>query len=249
MATLGLSWALAQTVEGALNVSREAALAAFDDNIQPLALLACEKFGATLAISTFTQRKIEAMLRKQAATPVQKFFQVKIGYAKGGAIGALSTSSGGIRFLCLASALVSGSSNFDAAIALESMIRDTAEDKAMSPTLYQLKDLLDVLEPRLNRARFLDEVAGYQALFLDSQQNTRSTAMVVPSPPAIQTMVEIFREFARIGTADAQSLKITVGAFAPWVAAFARWSTEVPPIVSDDQGHIIIDQPHSQVTL
>jgi hypothetical protein len=110
------------------------------------------------------------MLRKQAATPIQKFLHAKIGYAKGGSIGALSNSSGGIRFLCLASALISGSSNFDAAIALESMIRDTAEDKAMSPTLYQLKDLLDVLEPRLNRARFLDEVAGYRALLLDSQQ-------------------------------------------------------------------------------
>jgi hypothetical protein len=249
MASLGLSWALAQTVDGALKLSREAALAASDDNVQPLALLACEKFGATLAISSFTQRKVEAMLRKQAATPIQKFLHAKIGYAKGGSIGALSNSSGGIRFLCLASALISGSSNFDAAIALEGMIRDTAEDKAMSPTLYQLKDLLDVLEPMLNRARFLDEVAGYWALLKDPQQILRSTEMVVPSPPAIQMMVESFRELARIGPADAQSLKLTVGPFAPWVAAFARWSIEVPPVVSDDQGHTFIDQPHSQVTI
>ena len=73
--------------------------------------------------------------------------------------------------------------------------------------------------------------------------------MVVPSPPAIQMMVESFRELARIGPADAQSLKLTVGLFAPWVAAFARWSIEVPPVVSDDQGHIFIDQPHSEVTI
>ena len=215
MASLGLSWALAQTVDGALKLSREAALAASDDNVQPLALLACEKFGATLAISSFTQRKIEAMLRKQAVTPIQKFLRARIGYAKGGSIAALSNSAGGIRFLCLASALVSGSSNFDAAIALESMIRDTAEDKAVSPTLYQLKDLLEILEPKLNRACFLDEVAGYHALLSDSQQLPQLAAMVVPSPPAIQMLVESFREIARIGTADALSPKLTVGPFAP----------------------------------
>ena len=61
--------------------------------------------------------------------------------------------------------------------------------------------------------------------------------------------MESFRELARIGPADAQSLKLTVGPFAPWVAAFARWSIEVPPVVSDDQGHTFIDQPHSQVTI
>ena len=222
MVSLGVSWALAQTVDGVLQLSREAALAASKDNVQPLALLTCEKFGATLAISSFTQRKIEAKLRKQAATPVQKFLLAKIGYAKGGSIDALSNSSGGIRFLCLASALISGSSNFDAAIALENMIRDTAEDKAMIPTLYQLKDLLEILEPRLKRACFLDEVAGYHALLSDSQQLSQLAAMVVPSPPAIQMLVESFRELARIGTADALSLKLTVGPFAPWISAFAR---------------------------
>jgi hypothetical protein len=240
---------LSQTVDGALKVSRDAALAASDDNIQTLALFSCERFGATLAISSFRQRKIEAMVRKQAVSPVQKFLLAKIGYAKGGSIDALSKSAEGIPFLSLASALVSASNNFDAATALAKMVRDTAEDKALSPTVYQLKDLLDVLEPRLNRARFLDEVAGYQALILRSQNQAGTANIAVPSPEAIQTIVESFRELYRLGNADARSLKFAVGPFAAWVSAFARWSIEVPPLICDDQSQAIVDQPDSKVTI
>ena len=236
-------------MDGALKVSRDAALAASDDNVQTLALLACERFGATLAISSFTQRKIEAMVRKQAASPVQKFLLAKIGYAKGGSIDALSKSAEGIRFLSLASALISASNNFDAATALVKMVSDTAEDKALSPTVYQLKDLLDVLEPRLNRARFLDEVAGYQALILRSQNQAGTGNIAVPSPEAIQTIVESFRELSRLGNADTRSLKFTVGPFAAWVSAFARWSVEVPPLICDDQSQAIVDQPDTKVTI
>jgi hypothetical protein len=56
MASLGLSWDLAQTVDGALKLSREAALATSNDNVQPLALLACEKL-APLLQSLVSPRK------------------------------------------------------------------------------------------------------------------------------------------------------------------------------------------------
>jgi hypothetical protein len=165
MSHIAASWALAQTVDGALKLSRDAAIAASDDNVQAIALLACERFGATLAISKLTRTKIEAMIRQQAMSPFQKFLQAKIGYSKGGSINALSKSSEGVRFLSLASALISTSNNFDAATALEKMVKETAEDKELSPTVYQLKDLLDILESRLNKVRFLDEVVGFQSLF------------------------------------------------------------------------------------
>jgi hypothetical protein len=250
MSHIAASWALAQTVDGALKLSRDAAIAASDDNVQAIALLACERFGATLAISELTRTKIEAMIRQQATSPLQKFLLAKIGYSKGGSINALSKSSAGIRFLSLASALISTSNNFDAATALEKMLKDTAEDKELSPTVYQLKDLLDILEPRLNKARFLDEVVGFQSLFFKITSQALTSNIAVPSPEAIYELVKGFRELSRLGDEDARSLKITVGPFAAWVSAFARWSVEVPPQIhykSEDAA--IIDQPDSKVTI
>jgi hypothetical protein len=250
MSHIAASWALAQTVDGALKLSRDAAIAASDDNVQAIALLACERFGATLAISTLTRTKIEAMIRQQATKPFQKFLLAKIGYSKGGSIDVLSKSAEGIRFLSFASALISTHNNFDAATALGNMVRDTAEDKELSPTVYQLKDLLDVLEPRLNRARFLDEVAGFQSLLFQVTNQAVAPNIAVPSPEAIYELVKSFRELSRLGDEDTRSLKITVGPFAAWVSAFARWSVEVPPRIHYETEDVaIIDQPDSKVTI
>ncbi|EXJ71074.1 uncharacterized protein A1O5_06067 [Cladophialophora psammophila CBS 110553] len=248
MSPIGVSWALAQTVDGALKISRDAVLVASGDNIQPFTLTVCEKFGATLAISSLTQTKIEDMLRKQAKSPVQKFWAAKIGWAKGDSVDLLSHSVEGIRFLSLAAALVSSCSKFDAATALARMIRDTAEDKALSPSIFQLKDLLDVLEPRLNQSRFLDVVLGYQALLPQLHTRLHDNA-AVPSAEAIQKIVDNFRELSRVGPADVRSLKITVGPFAAWVSGFAHWCVEVPPMICDEHGAVILDQPNPQVTI
>lgn len=185
MAPVAASWAIAQTVDGALKMSRDAVIAASSDNVQPLALLACEKFGATLAVSTLTRRKIETMIRQQTATPVTKYLLAKIGYAKGGSIDVLAKSSEGLRFLSLASALISTCTTFDAATALEKMVKATAEDKELSPTAYQLKDLLEVLEPSLNKARFLDEVVGFQDLFFRVTDQSLAANIAVPDSVAI----------------------------------------------------------------
>jgi hypothetical protein len=47
---LALQWSLQETTSSALSVARGVMRAATSDNIQALALLACERFGATLAL-------------------------------------------------------------------------------------------------------------------------------------------------------------------------------------------------------
>jgi hypothetical protein len=250
MSGVTASWALAQTVDGAFKIARDALIAASNDNIQAPALVSCERFGATLAISTLTRTKIEAMIRQQSKTPLQNFLLAKIGYAKGTSVDAISKTGEGIRFLSLATALIATSNTFDAARALEKMINDTAEDKELSPGMYQLKDILDVLEPRLNRARFLDEVVGFQSLFLPVANKALTADIAMPGPEAICELVKSFRELSRIGDEETQSLKISVGPFAAWVSAFARWSVEVPPrIYYETEEALIIDQPGSQVRI
>jgi hypothetical protein len=253
MTHVAVSWAFAQTVDGVLQVTRDAALAASGDNVQPIALLACERFGATLAISSLTRHKIEAMIRQQAKSPVHKFLLAKIGYARGGSIDVLSKSTEGIRFLSLAAALISTESTFDAATALEKMVKVTAEDRELVPTVYQLKDLLDVLEPALNKARFLDEVVGYQTLFFNVTNKALTANIAIPSPEAIYELVKSFGELSRLGSEDTRSLKITVGQFAPWVSAIANWSTEVPPRIyyqpKDEVIKTILDQQDSTIVI
>lgn len=101
-----------------------------------------------------------------------------------------------------------------------------------------MKDVLDVLEPRLNRVRFLDGVAGYQALIDQSSDKTGRTNIHVPSAEAIQKIMNSFRELCRLGDMDAQGLKITTGRCAAGVSAFARWSAEVPPVICDNRGQV-----------
>jgi hypothetical protein len=50
--------------------------------------------------------------------------------------------------------------NLDTSTTLAKLICKTVVNKQLTPTVYQLKDVLDVLEPRLNKASFLDLIAG-----------------------------------------------------------------------------------------
>ena len=45
-----LVWSLDSTTTKTISVAKDVLHAATSDNVQPLALIACEKFGATLAI-------------------------------------------------------------------------------------------------------------------------------------------------------------------------------------------------------
>lgn len=53
------SWALARTTTDVLSISRGVFEAATTDNVQSLAILACEGFGATLAMSDTTNGKVQ----------------------------------------------------------------------------------------------------------------------------------------------------------------------------------------------
>lgn len=63
-----------------------------------------------------------------------------------------SRSAEGIRFLFLASGLISASDNFDAVRSLASIVHRAPEDKTLGPIVHQMKDLLDVLVISPNEA-------------------------------------------------------------------------------------------------
>src|SRR5271167_3772177 len=115
---LALQWSLDQTVNSTLSVARCVISAATSDNIQALALLACERFGATLAMCPDTCDKIERLVKK-TPKPVATFLGAYIGYSTGDSAAQLVKSKAGIQFLALAAALVTTIGPFQGSLALE----------------------------------------------------------------------------------------------------------------------------------
>ncbi len=93
--------------------------AATSDNVQPLAILACERFGATLAICDTTRRKIEELVLTGTNQSVVTFLRATIGYSSGDCASQFVHSEAGIRFLALAAALVTSTGAFHGGLALE----------------------------------------------------------------------------------------------------------------------------------
>ncbi|KAL9122261.1 MAG: hypothetical protein Q9187_001180 [Circinaria calcarea] len=228
--------------------------AATSDNVQPLALLSCERFGATLAICPRTRTTIEVLLKSQTEHVVLKFLKARVGFASGGSISQLARSMAGVNFLALTAALVSISNTFEAGLALEKMIISSAADKTLVPTAYQLKDLLDVLEPRLNRVGFLTDVLGWKNWWINNEDiSERSRVEMIrigdpfPDADGLQKVVAALREVARIG--EAKTASFTAGYAAPWLTAFIKWCIGEPPTILGPNGQVLLSQPSNPIDI
>lgn len=79
--TLQAQWGLEKTADSAISISRGLLQAATSDNVQPLAIMACERFGNTLAMCPETCRKVEKTVLPTPPHAVLKFLQGTVGYS------------------------------------------------------------------------------------------------------------------------------------------------------------------------
>ena len=98
---LQLQWSLNHTLDLSIAVARGVFSAASHDNVQPLAILASERLGATLAICPETARKVENLVVKVEPPVFFKFIQSAVGYTDDSAT-QLCQSLAGTQFLALA---------------------------------------------------------------------------------------------------------------------------------------------------
>jgi hypothetical protein len=119
-------WALNETTDSAIVIGKGVLRAATSDNVQPLAIIAAEAFGATIAMCRETQMKVEKHAKKNHNSYVVEFLRSSIGYAKDDCAIQLASSNSGLRFLGLAATLLCTEDNFTAAQALEVMISSRA---------------------------------------------------------------------------------------------------------------------------
>ena len=266
-------WSLDHTASSTLSIAKDVIRAATTDNVQALALVACEKFGATLAMCPETNKKIEDLIRKVSGPKLVKFMSAQIGYSANDCATQLSQSLAGVQFLGLAAALVSSVGNFQGANALSVLLMASASDKTLVPTVRQLKDLLEALEHRVNRSGFTDMWEGYQILLIRSLgashgQNhlpsrrsrknrmdfitclaieNRMDFMTYPAIEGVSKLVEAFQELDRLGNVIAITIHAT--SCAPWVMAFTRWCLGIPPSTYSPDGKALLEQADSRVAL
>lgn len=74
-----LQWSLDSTLSGVMTFGTGPMRAATSDNVQPIALLACQEFGVKLAISQEVRLKMEQLARLKHTSHVLNYFKMKIG--------------------------------------------------------------------------------------------------------------------------------------------------------------------------
>jgi hypothetical protein len=253
--SIDLQWNLDHTAKSVIEVARGVLQAATTDNVQVLSILACERFGNTIAMSPDTCRKIERSVVPTPEPAVLGFLQATIGYAANDSTSQLGQSIAGVQFLGLASALVTTMGVFKSASALQVMLQTSAADKTMVPTGRHVGDLLERIEPRCHKAGFSDEVAGWHLLLNHSgyecfRQLSRSGGTwTFPRTDGIVSLVDAFRQLRRVGNADITKVVVRTTACAPWTAAFTKWCLGLPPCILFDDGTAIIEQAGSEVSI
>ena len=251
MSAIALQWALNETAGNVFSVAKGFIRAASCDNVQALALLVCEAFGNTLAMCPETCLKVERIAGMHHQSVVVKFLKAQVGYSSGDSGAQLSLSSAGVRFLGLAAAL-NTLGPFNGALALEALIANSARSQQLLPTVTQLKDLLNVLDYKLNRAGFAEHLAGWSIWFISNPlfSNAQKDALRTLTAPSAAEMIELVKAVGELGRlGDAIQVTVTVSVTAPWVTTFIKWSLGMPPSIFLTDGTCLLEQPGSTISL
>ncbi|KAI0447766.1 hypothetical protein F4803DRAFT_497434 [Xylaria telfairii] len=246
-------WSLNESSTSIYGMARGILQAATSDNVQPLAILACEQFGNTLAISRETRRKIEHTVLPTPEPVSIRFLKAKVGFLKHDCAVQLGSNQAGLRFLALAAALISSLRPIDCAEALMPMLEATTTNERYLPTTRHLMDLMSSLEGRCRLAGFADVVFGYHSIIKGVARAQGLPVcedhLRVPDPTGIATLIDVFRQMQRIGEDEIESIAVEACASAAWIAAFSKWSLETPPSIYLADGTPVTPQPGSRVVL
>jgi len=183
------------------------------------------------------------------------FLRAFVGFTTRDCATQLSKSQAGVRFLGLAAALVMSLEAFEGGNALEQLLNSSASDKTLLPTARQLMLLLEILEPRLGYSGFTDSLAAW-VIFLSlsphvtqEYRDSWNASTSFPKPKGLDSLVNAFRQIARVGDSDVIRVSIKATSCTPWVVAFTKWCLGAPPSIFLDDGTSILQQPGTKVEL
>ncbi|KAL9107952.1 MAG: hypothetical protein Q9187_008358 [Circinaria calcarea] len=243
-----VQWSLNETSATTLTVARGLVKAATSDDVQPLALRACEQFGTTLPMTAEIRLKMETIARKRHSTMLD-FIKCQVGYSEGDSADYLSRTDGGVRFLGFAATLYSIKSSISAAQILEEMVRETAKDKQLLPTILQYKNLIDALESKLALSGFANSVQGWATVCssIGAGLKPRLPSYAAPDRTKIKDLVQALNQCFRVGE-ECTILIESAFIYFPWTIAFVKWFSGTPPMVWTTE-KILLDIPESSVNI
>ena len=244
-----LQWNLDRLVHASLTVALDFVRIASQDNVQPIALMACEGFGNTLPICRATRLLVEEKTRPKQEPILLRFAKIAVCKGGGETLERLFGSVAGLNFLALTAALIPVMTINEAAIAIQNMLLESATDQALVPPTYQVQAILELLEPQLNQVGFVDScyqwdhwLRDHVILYHDSQNR-------YPSSHGMSRLMSALRSLARIGDESIATVVITCHSCTAWIAAFVEWCMGLPPSVLHDSGTVVFAQPESKVTI
>jgi hypothetical protein len=246
---LALQWSLDKTTNSGLSLSRGLIAAATSDNVEPLAVAACEKFGTTLSVCRDSCAKVERLVEPRK--PVVTFLGAYIGYSANDCATQLVKSVAGVQFFALAGALVSSIGEHQGAEALEALLEQSAVDKTQVPPAGKLRPLLKALEPRCSSLRFLDSVVYCRNLLVQSHNSAESKAFwkkatQYPYADGIAKLVLALSKLKE--SAPSSKLEIRAGSTTPWVVAFTSWVFgSFPSIAFENEQPFLTSPQYSRV--
>lgn len=253
--SLALQWNLDVTVGSSVKIAAGVLHAATSDNVQPLAIMACEAFGANLAMSTETCLKMEKLAKRKHTSHVLKYLKIQIGYSAGDTADYLASSEAGVRFLALADILLRAfEDTFQAAQALHKILLLSAPNKQLLPTIRQIKDLLGAVSYKLTHSGLGDQVLGWQVMLAEKMKSTfddryKCHEIYAPSSLSIMDFIRAMAELERLGEVTSILIKTQPGYFA-WLISLVKWCSGVPPnILLVPKGISVFQQAASRVTL
>lgn len=249
-------WELSATSTDVLSVSRGVLIAATSDNVQPLAIMSCQRFGNTLAMGRPACDHVKNHLLPTPEHEVVKFIKAVVGYSRNDAASELGQTHAGMQFLALAATLLSTMSVFDSAERIWTMLQTSARDKMLIPRQGQIKDLLARLEPRFKLSCFLERAQGWQTqlrgwmganhVVLPSLEGTSR----FPAPDGLEKLVDSFRQLRRVGSESITKVEINMrSGCTPWVAAFTEWCLDEKPSITLQDGRKVLEIPDSAVEI
>ncbi|ORY10159.1 hypothetical protein BCR34DRAFT_567224 [Clohesyomyces aquaticus] len=250
---ISAQWQLNETANSGITIAKGVLRAATSDNVQPIAIISADAFGATLAMCQEAQLRVERAAIKDHTSYVVEFLRSSIGYAKDDCAIQLASSHSGLRFLGLAATLICMADTFTASQALELMITSSAARGQILPSTSQLQHLLVALEHKLNRIGFAESVIGWETFITehpavpDKFRIFNRMAIDHPSKESMRALVDAFRNLDRLGSAT--SIEIKAGTCCPWVVAFTKWCLGEPPNIVLQNGTVLIGESQTAVTV
>ncbi|KAL6714543.1 hypothetical protein ACLMJK_007968 [Lecanora helva] len=236
-----LQWSLDKTSRDVVGVARGILEAATTDDVQVLAMLACENFGAIVAMSPESCHKAFLLCNRSHKSAMISFIKVQVGYRKGDCGWQLAQSDAGLRFLGLAACLISLGS-WDGAVILHNLIYSTASDKRLVPTSQHLKKLLQALESRLSTSGFTESAIGWALIFsnelygspeaqsLEKAEDKLNYTMTPPNNVVCE-LTKGLSQLARVGEQLQKIEIVTTSEHAAWLVAFIKWCLGRPPVI------------------